>query len=160
VSDVPSTSADRRPLLTRQRVFAAALVAAVLVIGALWQRTHPYSIQTSADIEASPAEVWEVLTDYAAYPEWNPTQDSLDGATVTMSVANETLRWETTTGLIGIFDGERTFTLEPLDGGGTRFTQSELFRGVLVPFAGESLKNETAPGFHAMNAALRERVER
>jgi len=160
VSDVPSTSADRRPLLTRQRVFAAALVAAVLVIGALWQRTHPYSIQTSADIEASPAEVWEVLTDYAAYPEWNPTQDGLDGATVAMSVANETLRWETTTGLIGIFDGERTFTLEPLDGGGTRFTQSELFRGVLVPFAGESLKNETAPGFHAMNAALRERVER
>lgn len=160
MSDVPSTSADRRPLLTRQRVFAAALVAAVLVIGALWQRTHPYSIQTSADIEASPAEVWEVLTDYAAYPEWNPTQDGLDGATVAMSVANETLRWETTTGLIGIFDGERTFTLEPLDGGGTRFTQSELFRGVLVPFAGESLKNETAPGFHAMNAALRERVER
>ena len=157
---MPSTSADRRPLLTRQRVFAAALVAAVLVIGALWQRTHPYSIQTSADIEASPAEVWEVLTDYAAYPEWNPTQDGLDGATVAMSVANETLRWETTTGLIGIFDGERTFTLEPLDGGGTRFTQSELFRGVLVPFAGESLKNETAPGFHAMNAALRERVER
>ena len=160
MSDVPSTSADRRPLLTRQRVFAAALVAAVLVIGALWQRTHPYSIQTSADIEASPAEVWEVLTDYAAYPEWNPTQDGLDGATVAMSVANETLRWETTTGLIGIFDGERTFSLEPLDGGGTRFTQSELFRGVVVPFAGESLKNETAPGFHAMNAALRERVER
>ena len=160
MSDVPSTSADRRPLLTRQRVFAAALVAAVLVIGALWQRTHPYSIQTGADIEASPAEVWEVLTDYAAYPEWNPTQDGLDGATVAMSVANETLRWETTTGLIGIFDGELTLTLEPLDGGGTRFTQSELFRGVLVPFAGESLKNETAPGFHAMNAALRERVER
>ena len=160
MSDVPSTSADRRPLLTRQRVFAAALVAAVLVIGALWQRTHPYSIQTGADIEASPAEVWEVLTDYAAYPEWNPTQDGLDGATVAMSVANETLRWETTSGLIGIFDGERTFSLEPLDGGGTRFTQSELFRGVVVPFAGESLKNETAPGFHAMNAALRERVER
>jgi hypothetical protein len=138
---------------------ALALVVAVLIIGALWQRTHPYSIQTSADIDASPAEVWAALTDYAAYPEWNPTQDGLDGATVVESVANETLRWETTTGVIGIFDGERTFTLEPLDGGGTRFTQSELFRGIVVPFVGASLADETAPGFHAMNAALRERVE-
>jgi len=138
---------------------AIVLVVAVLIIGALWQRTHPYSIQTSADIDASPAEVWAVLTDYAAYPQWNPTQDGLDGATVVESVENETLRWQTTTGVIGIFDGERTFTLEPIAGGGTRFTQSELFRGVVVPFVGASLKDETAPGFHAMNAALRERVE-
>ena len=138
---------------------AIVLVVAVLIIGALWQRTHPYSIQTSADIDATPAAVWAVLTDYDSYPEWNPTQNGLDGATVVQSVTNETLRWETTTGVIGIFDGERTFTLEPLDDGGTRLTQSELFRGVVVPFVGASLKDETAPGFHAMNAALRERVE-
>jgi len=138
---------------------ALVLVVAVLIIGALWQRTHPYSIQTSTDIDASPAEIWAVLTDYDAYPEWNPTQDGLDGATVVASEAHELLRWQTTTGVIGIFDGERTFTLEPIDGGGTRFTQSELFRGVVVPFVGASLKDETAPGFHAMNAALRERVE-
>ena len=155
-----SPSADRRPLLTRQRIFALALVVAVLIIGALWQRTHPYSIQTSADIDATPAEVWAVLTDYESYAEWNPTQDGLDGATVVASTPNETLRWETTTGVVGIFDGERTFTLEPLAGGATRFTQSEVFRGIVVPFVGASLRDETAPGFHAMNAALRERVER
>jgi len=159
LADVSSPTADRRPFLTRQRIMALVLVGAVLIIGALWQRTHPYSIQTSADIDASPAEVWAVLTDYDAYPEWNPAQDGLDGATVVESVTDETLRWETTTGIIGVFDGERTFTLEPLDGGKTRFTQSELFRGIVVPFVGASLKNETAPGFHAMNAALRERVE-
>jgi len=157
---VSSPSTPRRSLLTRQRVFALALVVAVLIIGALWQRTHPYSIQTSADIDASPAEVWAVLTDYAAYPEWNPTQDGLDGASVVESVPQKSLRWETTTGVVGIFDGERTFTLEPLAGGATRFTQSELFRGIVVPFVGASLRDETAPGFHAMNAALRERVER
>ena len=154
-----SPTTDRPPFFTQQRVVAIVVVVAVLIIGALWQRTHPYSIQTSADIDASPTEVWGVLTNYAAYPEWNPTQDGLEGATVVESVTNEVLRWETTTGVIGIFDGERTFTLEPLDNGGTRLTQSELFRGVVVPFVGASLKDETAPGFHAMNAALRERVE-
>lgn len=138
---------------------ALVLVVAVLVIAALWQRTHPFSIQTSTDIDATPAEVWDVLTDYAAYPDWNPTQDGLDGATVVETVPEELLRWQTTTGVVGVFDGERTFTLEPIAGGGTRFTQSELFRGVVVPFVGASLRDETAPGFHAMNAALRDRVE-
>jgi hypothetical protein len=157
---VSSPSADRRPLFTRQRVFAVGLVVAVLIIGALWQRTHPYSIQTSADIDASPSEVWAVLTDYAAYPEWNPTQSDLAGATVVETVPNRTLRWQTTAGIVGIFDGERTFSLEKLDDGSTRLTQSELFRGIVVPFVGASLKDETAPGFHEMNAALRERVER
>ena len=138
---------------------ALVLVVAVLVIAALWQRTHPVSIQTSTDLDATPAEVWDVLTDYAAYPDWNPTQDGLDGATVVETVPDELLRWQTTTGVVGVFDGERTFTLEPIAGGGTRFTQSELFRGVVVPFVGASLRDETAPGFHAMNAALRDRVE-
>jgi len=159
LTDVSSPTADRRPLFSGQRVFALALIVAVLVIAVLWQRTHPYSVQTSADIDASPAEVWAVLTDYDAYPEWNPTQDGLDGATVVESVPNELLRWETTTGIVGISDGERTFTLEPLDGGATRLTQSELFRGVIVPFLSASINDEKVPGFHAMNAALRERVE-
>jgi len=39
------------------------------------------------------------------------------------------------------------------------FTQSELFRGVAVLFMTDMLRDDTAPSFHAMNAALRERVE-
>ena len=154
-----SASTDRRPFFSRQRIVALVLVVAVLVIAALWQRQHPFSIQTSTDIDATPAEVWGVLTDYDAYPEWNPTQDGLEGATVVDTVPDKLLRWSTSTGVVGIFDGERTFTLERLDGGGTRFSQTGLFRGVVVPFVGASLTDDTAPGFQAMNAALRERVE-
>jgi hypothetical protein len=48
--------------------------------------------------------------------------------------------------------------LEPRADGGTRFTQSEHFRGVLVPFMGRLLAS-TATGFDAMNEALRLRSE-
>ncbi len=29
-------------------------------------------IHAELDIEASPERVWEVLTDFASFPEWNP----------------------------------------------------------------------------------------
>ena len=55
-------------------------------------------------------------------------------------------------------DSYVTFALEPRPDGGTRFTQSEHFRGVLVPFMGRLLAS-TATGFDAMNEALRVRSE-
>jgi hypothetical protein len=57
-----------------------------------------------------------------------------------------------------LFDGQHSFVLEPGPDGGTRFTQSELFRGVLVPLMGGLLRS-TLRGFDAMNEALRERAE-
>ena len=29
-------------------------------------------LRTHIDIHASPERVWQVLTDFAAYPDWNP----------------------------------------------------------------------------------------
>ncbi|GAB2459302.1 hypothetical protein HD599_001375 [Conyzicola lurida] len=171
-----ATGQKRRFDWTRAVVGGATIVA-VLVIAALWQRTHPYSIETSVDIDASPREVWAALTDLEAYPEWNPSVGGIrgdlaeggtvvyqeDGSDVTGRVVevveNEELRWETHAGVIGVFDGERTFTLEELADGRTRFTQSELFRGVTVLFVTDTLHDEVAPSFHAMNDALRDRVE-
>jgi hypothetical protein len=47
--------------------------------------------------------------------------------------------------------------LEPTEEG-TTYKQSEEFGGVLIPLMGRLLK-DTAAGFRAMNAALKERVE-
>ncbi|RFU18994.1 SRPBCC family protein [Geodermatophilus marinus] len=59
-----------------------------------------------------------------------------------------------------MFDAEHTFTIRDLDTGGVQFAQEERFRGLLVPLAARSLTRHTLPAFHAMNQALKERVER
>jgi hypothetical protein len=61
--------------------------------------------------------------------------------------------------VLGVFDGARTFEVEAIDGGGTRFTQGEEFRGIAVPFVSGTLRDDVAPGFHEFNASLRERAE-
>jgi hypothetical protein len=161
----------------RRAGIGGVTIVALVVILALWQRAHPYSIETSVDIDAPPQRVWAALTDFDSYPEWNPTLKGMRGEpkvgarltyeddrrtfspTVREVEKNRELRWEGHTRVVGVFDGEHSFILEELPDGRTRFTQSEQFRGVAVLFFTETLHGETAPSFHAMNAALRDRVE-
>jgi uncharacterized protein YndB with AHSA1/START domain len=37
------------------------------------------AISTTLDIDATPQAVWDVLTDFAAYGEWNPFIDRAEG---------------------------------------------------------------------------------
>ncbi|WP_199923275.1 SRPBCC family protein [Streptomyces sp. NRRL S-813] len=39
---------------------------------AVWTHTHPVRLTASIEIEADPEQVWAVLTDFGAYPRWNP----------------------------------------------------------------------------------------
>jgi hypothetical protein len=160
------------------------IVAAVLVvlIGGLyaWTRISPRELRAETEINASPAQVWKVLTDFPAYPEWNPfivsaAGEARVGARLTNKLSNDggvmtfkpkvlaaspgrELRWIGRFGMPGIVDGEHYFLLEELAGGRTRLVQGETFTGVLVPFAGGSLKVEDE--FRAMNAALKARAEK
>jgi hypothetical protein len=161
----------------RRAGIGGVTILAILVILALWQRAHPYSIETSVDIDATPQQVWATLVDFESYKEWNPTLIGMSGEVkegarlsyrsaseslspiVSKVEVNRELRWETHRGIVGVFDGEHSFTLEELPGGRTRFTQSEQFRGVAVLFVTETLHTRTAPSFHVMNGALRDRVE-
>jgi len=68
------------------------------------------------------------------------------------------IRWRGRLGMPGLFDGEHELRLEPTADGGTRFVQRESFTGLLVPMMPRVL-DDTATGFAAMNAALRDRVE-
>ena len=138
-------------------------------------------IETHIDISAPPERVWAVLTDFAAFPEWNPFMRSIVGSptegarlnvrmeppggrgmtfkpTVTVARPARELRWLGRLGLPRIFDGEHQLLIEPQAGGTTRFTQAETFRGILVPFLKGSL-DKTRVGFEQMNAALKQRVE-
>ena len=136
---------------------------------------------TDVDVDARPEQVWEVLTDLAAYPAWNPfivraegvvepggrltlTMQPVGGRAMTLRPrlvevdAPRRLRWRGTVGMPGLMDAEHTFALQP-QAGGTRLVQSETFRGILVPFMAASLDRTTLPAFVAMNEALKRRVE-
>lgn len=140
-----------------------------------------HDLHTEIEIEATPEAVWAVLTDLAAYPDWNPfitssTGDVVKGAklvnrleppggramtfkpTVTAAERPRVFEWLGRLGVPGVFDGRHRFELVPTDDG-TRLIHTEHFSGVLVPFMKRSLDTHTRAGFEAMNTALKERVE-
>lgn len=124
--------------------------------------------------------VWQVLTDFAAYPEWNPFIRAVEGRVeagerlrveieaagkrhvfrpvVLQATEGRALRWLGRVGVPGVFDGEHAFYLEP-DGVGTRLRQEESFQGFLVPLLWRQVEPATRAGFEAMNAALKARAE-
>jgi hypothetical protein len=136
------------------------------------------TVSSAIDIDAPPSQVWAVLTDLAAYPEWNPlfpqasgqiavgqrlTLASRPAAGRTMTIRPKLLavhpgaelRWVSS--LPGVIGGEHSFTLTPV-GDGTRLVQSETFRGLLVPLSGKTIAAAEAD-FAALNRALKRRVE-
>jgi hypothetical protein len=138
-------------------------------------------LRTELEIDAPPARVWQVLTDFAAYHEWNPFITSIAGEqragaelTVTLSppesreatfrprvlVCDEPheLRWRGHLFIKGLFDGEHYFLCQATPEGRTRFVHGENFSGFFVKYFGQRLTH-VARGFVYMNEALKSRVE-
>ena len=109
-------------------------------------------IDTEIVIDAPPERVWEVLTRFESFPDWNPFIRRIDGEPavgskleveleppggrgmtfrprVVVVEANRELRWLGRLLLPRIADGEHSLTLEPLDNERTRFVHREEFRG-------------------------------
>jgi hypothetical protein len=139
-------------------------------------------LRASIDIAAPAQAVWAVLTDLAAYPQWNPFIVRADGTMAvgeTLSLVMQPvgarrttvrprvlevepgrrLRWRGKLGLAAVFDADHSITIDERPDG-VRLTQAEAFRGVLVPLLARSLRTHTLPAFDAMNEALKQRVER
>ena len=138
-------------------------------------------LSASVEIDASRERVWEVLTDFGSYPEWNPFIRSIRGRpargsklevrieppggrgmtfkpTVLEAQPGQELRWLGRLLMPGLFDGEHSFRIEPVDDGRVRFVQAERFGGALVALFGKQL-DKTRQGFEAMNKALKRRAE-
>jgi hypothetical protein len=140
-------------------------------------------LRAEIDVHATPERVWQVLTDFAAYPQWNPFITRADGEarrgrrltlrmqpaggrgmtfrpTVLEAAQGRQLRWLGRLLVPGLFDGEHRFTIRPLGDGQVRLVQQEDFRGLLVPLLARSLDRRTLPAFEQMNQALKRRAER
>jgi hypothetical protein len=140
-------------------------------------------LSSEIEISAPPERVWQVLTDFAAVPGWNPFIRSVEGElktgerlrvhlkppdgmgmtfrpTVLKAEPGSELRWIGRFLTPGLFEGEHYFVIEPLDAGRVRFVQGETFTGFLVPVMSlVGLFKNIQAGFEAMNGALKERAE-
>lgn len=143
---------------------------------------NSHQLQTEMEINAKSERVWDILTDFAAYPEWNPFIRHIVGVpeagarlevriqpsgtkgmtfrpVVLAADHAQELRWIGKLLLPGVLDGEHRFVIQSLGDGKTLFQQSEKFSGILVPFFRASLDRDTKRGFEEMNQALKARAE-
>ena len=139
-------------------------------------------LKTEIEIQASAEKVWELLTDFNGFPEWNPFIRSIDGRLITgerlkvylqpsgargMTFRPRVLkveppkefRWLGHLLMPGLFDGEHIFTVESLAIDKVRFVQREVFQGILVRLFSRRLDTETRRGFEEMNLALKNLTE-
>jgi hypothetical protein len=139
-------------------------------------------VYSCVTINAPVHVVWDILMDFASYPSWNPFVRAISGnpyigskitaclclpgkkemkftPTVLQVLPNREFRWLGNLIMPHLFDGEHTFRLQDKGDGTLTFHHYERFRGLLIPFMGETLDFDTLKGFELMNAALKQRAE-
>jgi hypothetical protein len=136
------------------------------------------TFQASTSIGATTDAIWEILTDASNYTAWNKTVDRVEGriahgekvtvyarlspgrafpVKVTEFVPGRKMVW--TGGMpLGLFKGERTFTLTERGDGTVEFRMSEAFSGLLSPLIERSIPN-LQPSFDEFAASLKKRAE-
>ena len=140
-------------------------------------------IRKEIEINASAERVWQILTDFASFPQWNPFIREISGKlkvggklevylqpsdqrgarfrpVVLSAEPPQELRWLGRLWSIPkLFDGEHSLMIERLDANRVRFVQQEVFSGVLVPLLARAL-SATERSFGEMNEALKAHAER
>ncbi|MGC4058502.1 MAG: SRPBCC domain-containing protein [Chitinophagaceae bacterium] len=138
-------------------------------------------IQTEIIINASAATVWDILTDFPAYPAWNPFIVRIDGRAEAGTVLRNTMlnggkeyvfqpritrceplkhfAWLGSLFVKGIFDGRHYFEIEALSENSVKLTQEESFSGMLSSMILRRIGDDTRNNFIRMNQALKQRAE-
>jgi len=161
----------------------ALTLAALLTTGTVMAQENKKmkELRTEIIIDASPQDVWDVLSDFASYPKWNPFIVSISGeplnneklnATLTMndkktmvikpvvqeSIPGEKFEWLGTS-FLGIFNGRHYFEIERVNDSQVKFIHGEKFTGWLVKPIMKKIGEDTENNFIAMNGALKARAE-
>jgi hypothetical protein len=132
----------------------------------------------TALIAASPERIWSILTDAASYSNWDSGVERVDGqiapgetikvyskvspgrafpVKVVNFTPGERMVWSGGMPL-GLFKGNRTFTLEADGSGVTRFAMREEFSGPMLPLIWGSMP-DLGPSFDQFAAGLKARAE-
>ncbi|MFC7068199.1 SRPBCC domain-containing protein [Halobaculum lipolyticum] len=138
------------------------------------------TITVTTDIDAPAEVVYEVLTDFAAYPAWND-YTRIDGVAAegerlavspgpaagsaptfrprVLRADGAELRWLGHLWVPGLFDGEHRFRVETVADDRSRLVQDERFRGLLAGLLVRRYGDDWRANFAAVNEALRTRAE-
>lgn len=138
-------------------------------------------INTEIIINASAETVWQILTDLAAYPEWNPFIIKTEGTLQQGKRLRNTLRngnktivfkpiiqevtplisfsWLGSLLVRGLFDGKHFFKIEPVGPNQVKLVHGEDFSGILSSMILNKIGSATRENFVRMNQALKERAE-
>lgn len=138
--------------------------------------------QTTFEINASADRVWEILTDFDRYPEWNaqiplasgaieagaeislrlklPGRPAMNLSAVVGSADRPKLfTWRGHVLAPWFFVGHRRFEIQPLDADRVRLTHVEDIRGLFAPVFALLMGRPVETSHHALNEALRTRAE-
>jgi hypothetical protein len=139
-------------------------------------------ITTEIQITAPTSSVWEVLTDFSRYPEWNPFILEVRGA-VQQSASvkyrfefppgvrlwatakilrfeqQKELRWAAHFLTPWLFNGEHYFAIEPVSENTVTFRHGETFTGLLLLLALPLLRIYGQQAYQGLNNALKKRAE-
>lgn len=136
------------------------------------------SFSTSTIIHSTPEAVWATLIDGSRWTDWNPTVVRVDGQIalgkkitvyttanperafplkVSEFVPRKRMVWSGGIPL-GLFKGERTYTLTAQSDGNVEFTMAEAFSGLMAPLFTRSIP-DLQPSFEEFAAALKKRAE-
>jgi hypothetical protein len=139
-------------------------------------------MNTEIDIKAPAESVWNVLTDFSAYPQWNPmirqaAGEPRHGARLKVRFEPEgvrgrnysprlivvepgrELRWQGRPRFPLFFDMEHYWIISEITGGKVRLLHGMSVSGLLAIFATRTIER-TRRHFENMNRAHRERAEK
>jgi hypothetical protein len=133
------------------------------------------------EIQATPEQVWQVLTDLEKYPAWNPTlyrgsgkvelgkivKVSAKTATKDMDFVCKVVEFELYRKFAWqfhvihpiLFRGLHRFQIEPIGDQRVKFIDQEQFEGLLLPMQAKDLTTSGLEAMVKMGEALKQRVE-
>ncbi|RKE26167.1 hypothetical protein B0G76_7777 [Paraburkholderia sp. BL23I1N1] len=164
----------------RSLLLKCIVISVVGVITVLLVAHDDRSAHADVLIDRPAADVWKVISNSAAYPDWNPFITRVDGdfregatirivlgtgsdsmvfkPTVLLVRPEQDLCWRGSVWIRGVFDGTHCIHLTTVTGG-THLEQTESFSGLLVGRLTKDVIEETQRNFQAMNVAVKQRAE-
>jgi hypothetical protein len=164
-------------------MIAAGVVATAIVAGVIgWSKRKSKEVRTEIDIRASDERVWQILTDFPNFVNWNPFITKISGdlkkrARLKVRIQPQgergmtfrpiildvepkrELHWIGRFAVPGLFSGEHIFTIEPLGKDHVRFIHREIFTGLFVLIYARNFDTNIRQGFEDMNQALKAKAE-